>query len=122
VIIPIRDNHTYRSYAVSNMSIMSTILLVVGTLTGVGAFMFSIYKIAKRVDQAIGVDAQGKTLSERMSRVEHQLWENGGDSLKDQVNSIASSQIEIRAEMGIIKDLLIVNVEKPKKARVRKAS
>jgi len=33
--------------------------------------MFSIYKIAKRVDQAIGVDAQGKTLSERMSRVEH---------------------------------------------------
>ena len=106
----------------SNMSIMSTILLVVGTLTGVGAFMFSIYKIAKRVDQAIGVDSQGKTLSERMSRVEHQLWENGGDSLKDQVNSIASSQIEIRAEMGIIKDLLIGNIEKPKKARVRKAS
>jgi hypothetical protein len=101
---------------------MSTILLVVGTLTGVGAFMFSIYKIAKRVDQAIGVDTDGKTLSDRMSRVEHQLWENGGDSLKDQVNSIASSQIEIRAEMGIIKDLLIVNVEKPKKARVRKAS
>jgi len=107
---------------VSDMSIFSTILLVVGTVTGVGAFMFSIYKIAKRVDQAIGVDAQGKTLSDRMSRVEHQLWENGGDSLKDQVNLIASSQTEIKAEMGIIKDLLIGTVEKPKKARVRKAS
>lgn len=106
----------------SDMSIFSTILLVVGTVTGVGAFMFSIYKIAKRVDQAIGVDAQGKTLSDRMSRVEHQLWENGGDSLKDQVNLIATSQTEIRAEMGIIKDLLIGTVEKPKKARVRKAS
>jgi len=104
------------------MSIFSTILLVVGTVTGVGAFMFSIYKIAKRVDQAIGVDSQGKTLSDRMSRVEHQLWENGGDSLKDQVNLIASSQTEIKAEMGIIKDLLIGTVEKPKKARVRKAS
>ena len=104
------------------MSIFSTILLVVGTVTGVGAFMFSIYKIAKRVDQARGVDAQGKTLSDRMSRVEHQLWENGGDSLKDQVNLIASSQTEIKAEMGIIKDLLIGTVEKPKKARVRKAS
>jgi hypothetical protein len=104
------------------MSIFSTILLVVGTVTGVGAFMFSIYKIAKRVDQAIGVDSQGKTLSERMSRVEHQLWENGGDSLKDQVNLIANSQTEIKAEMGIIKDLLIGTVEKPKKARVRKAS
>ncbi len=106
----------------SDMSIFSTILLVVGTVTGVGAFMFSIYKIAKRVDQAIGVDSQGKTLSERMSRVEHQLWENGGDSLKDQVNLIANSQTEIKAEMGIIKDLLIGTVEKPKKARVRKAS
>ena len=106
----------------SDMSIMSTILLVVGTVTGVGAFMFSIYKIAKRVDQAIGVDANGKTLSDRMARVEHQLWENGGDSLKDQVNSIAIAQTEIKAEMGIIKDLLIATVEKPKKARVRKAS
>ena len=106
----------------SDMSIMSTILLVIGTLTGLGAFMFSIYKIAKRVDQAVGVDSDGKTLSDRMSRVEHQLWENGGDSLKDQVNSIASCQTEIRAEMGIIKDILIATVEKPKKERVRKAS
>jgi hypothetical protein len=104
------------------MSIFSTILLVIGTFTGVGAFMFSIYKIAKRVDQAIGVDADGKTLSDRMSRVEHQLWENGGDSLKDQVNSIALNQTEIKAEMGIIKDILIGSVEKPKKVRVRKAS
>lgn len=106
----------------SDMSILSTILLVVGTLTGLGAFMFSIYKIAKRVDQAVGVDSDGKTLSDRMSRVEHQLWENGGDSLKDQVNSIASCQTEIRAEMGIIKDILIATVEKPKKEKVKKAS
>jgi hypothetical protein len=107
---------------VSDMSILSTTLFVIGAVTGISAFMFSMYKVAKRIDQAIGVDADGKTLSDRMSRVEHQLWENGGDSLKDQVNSIASSQTEIRAEMGIIKDLLIGTIEKPKKARVRKAS
>lgn len=104
------------------MSIFSTILLVVGTITGVGAFMFSIYKIAKRVDQAIGVDAEGRTISDRIGRVEHQLWENGGDSLKDQVNSIASSQSEMKGEMTIIKDLLMGTEEKPKKVRVRKAS
>ena len=69
----------------SNMSIMSTVLLVIGTITGVGAFMFSTYKIAKRVDQA-------------------------------------SCQTEIKAEMGIIKDLLFATVEKTKKTRVRKAS
>lgn len=106
----------------SDMSVMSTVLLVIGGITGISAFMFSIYKFAKRIDLAVGVDSDGKTLSDRMSRVEHQLWENGGDSLKDQVNSIQSYQIEIRAEMGIIKDILIGTVEKPKKARVRKAS
>ncbi len=104
------------------MSALSTVMLVIGTITGVGAFMFTIYKFAKRIDQAIGTDSQGRTLSERMGRVEHQLWENGGDSLKDQVNAIQSSQVEIKAEMTIIKDILLATVEKPKKVRVRKVS
>lgn len=106
----------------SDMSALSTIMLIVGTITGVGAFLFTIYKIAKRIDQAIGVDSKGRTLSDRMSRVEHQLWENGGDSLKDQVNAIQTSQTEIKAEMKIIKDILIAGVEKPKKARIKKVS
>ena len=100
------------------MSVFTTIMLVIATISGVGAFMFSIYKIAKRVDQAIGVDAQGKTLSERMSRVEHQLWENGGSSLKDQVNDVQKCQTEINAKMGVIEGLLLAMVEpKVKKAR-----
>lgn len=105
----------------SDMSIMSTILLVVATVSGVGAFMFSIYKIAKRVDQAIGVDEQGKTLSERMSRVEHQLWENGGSSLKDQVNDVQKCQTEINAKMGVIEGLLLAMIE-PKAKKARKAN
>lgn len=100
------------------MSVFSTVLLIIATITGVSAFMFSIYKIAKRVDQAIGVDADGKTLSDRMSRVEHQLWENGGSSLKDQVNDVQRCQTEINAKMGVIEGLLVALVEpKPKKAR-----
>lgn len=102
------------------MSVFSTVMLVLGTITAVGAFMFSIYKIAKRVDLAIGVDAQGKTLSDRMSRVEHQLWENGGNSLKDQVNKIEKGQTELKAEMGIIKDILLGTSAKPKKVRLKK--
>ena len=105
----------------SDMSIMSTILLIVATVSGVGAFMFSIYKIAKRVDQAIGVDEQGKTLSERMSRVEHQLWENGGSSLKDQVNDVQKCQTEINAKMGVIEGLLLAMIE-PKAKKARKAN
>lgn len=106
----------------SDMSVFSTILLVVGTITAVGAFMISMYKIAKRIDQAIGADSQGRTLSDRMSRVEHQLWENGGDSLKDQVNAIQLCQTEIKAEMGIIKELLLSKSEKPKRTKVAKIS
>lgn len=104
------------------MSALSTIMLIVGTITGVGAFLFTIYKIAKRIDQAIGVDSSGRTLSDRMGRVEHQLWENGGDSLKDQVNLIQKGQIELAAEMKIIKDILITGAEKPKRTRIKKVS
>jgi hypothetical protein len=96
-------------------------MLVIATISGVGAFMFSIYKIAKRVDQAIGVDGEGKTLSERMSKVEHQLWENGGSSLKDQVNDVQKCQTEINAKMGVIEGLLLAMVE-PKVKKSRKAN
>lgn len=103
------------------MSVFTTIMLVIATISGVGAFMFSIYKIAKRVDQAIGVDGEGKTLSERMSKVEHQLWENGGSSLKDQVNDVQKCQTEINAKMGVIEGLLLAMVE-PKVKKSRKAN
>lgn len=103
------------------MSVFTTIMLVIATISGVGAFMFSIYKIAKRVDQAIGVDGEGKTLSDRMSKVEHQLWENGGSSLKDQVNDVQKCQTEINAKMGVIEGLLLAMVE-PKVKKSRKAN
>lgn len=106
----------------SEMSVLSTVVFIIGGITAFCAFLFSIYKIAKRVDLAVGVDSDGKTLSDRMSRVEYQLWENGGSSLKDQVNTIEAHQIEIRAEMGIIKNILIGSAEKPKSKKVRKAS
>lgn len=105
----------------SDMSVLTTIMLVIATISGVGAFMFSIYKIAKRVDQAIGVDGEGKTLSDRMSKVEHQLWENGGSSLKDQVNDVQKCQTEINAKMGVIEGLLLAMVE-PKVKKSRKAN
>lgn len=78
------------------------------TATGViiGA-LFAIYKIAKRIDQAIGVDSQGRTLSDRMERVEHQLWENGGSSLADRVNDIQKHTIKLATEVDFLKDLTI---------------
>jgi hypothetical protein len=69
--------------------------------------VFAVYKIAKRIDAALGVDSQGRTLSDRMDRVEHQLWENGGSSLADRVNNIEMHVVKVSTEIEFIKDLTI---------------
>ena len=69
--------------------------------------VFAVYKIAKRIDAALGVDSQGRTLSDRMDRVEHQLWENGGSSLADRVNNIEMHVVKVSTEIEFIKDLTV---------------
>ena len=90
---------------------LAFILLVLGVITGASALGYKIYKIAKRVEGSVGVDAQGRTLSERMSRVEHQLWPNGGDSLADQVHEIEKCSRDTSVEVRLIRDLLVSIVE-----------
>ena len=60
------------------MNLLSVVSLVLGTVSIVGSFGYLIYKIARRIEQAVGVDDKGRTLSERVGRIEYQLWENGG--------------------------------------------
>ena len=89
---------------------MSQFGMVVGLLGGssiVGGILYTLYKIVKRIDAAIGVDNKGRTISDRMDRVEYQLWENGGESLKDQVNKIEKHAIETATEVGFIKQVLL---------------
>lgn len=85
--------------------------LVIGVVTAGSALIYKIYKIAKRLEDSIGVDSKGRTLSERMSRVEHQLWPNGGDSLADQVDHISTTSRETSVEVRLIRDLLVSMVE-----------
>ena len=71
------------------------------------AFIYKIYKIINRVEAAIGVDNQGRTMSERMDRVEYQLWENGGNSMKDQINEHGALAKQTSVEVKFIKDVLL---------------
>jgi hypothetical protein len=83
---------------------------VVGILGGglfLLAFIYKIYKVINRVESAIGVDEKGRTMSERMDRVEYQLWENGGNSMKDQINKNASLAKQTSVEVKFIKDVLL---------------
>jgi hypothetical protein len=97
--------------------VFTSVVAILGGVTFLVGFLYSMYKIAKRVEMAIGVDEEGRTLSERMHKVEHQLWPNGGSSLADQVSQIELSNQKIASEVGIMKDLVIAMVEpKPLKA------
>jgi hypothetical protein len=99
---------------------------VVGALVVIFGGLRSIYKVTRRLDDAIGVDDKGRTISARLDRVEHQLWENGGDSLADRVNKLGACANETAAEVKLIKELLIGMVsaqaanEQAKPERVRK--
>jgi hypothetical protein len=86
------------------------ILSIAGILTGLGVIfvaLITIYKIARRLDAAIGVDKEGRTIADRLDRVEHQLWENGGNSLADRVNQLREESRQTNTEVIFMKDVLL---------------
>ena len=84
---------------------------ITGAISALCIFMYSVYKIAKRIDGSIGVDGQGRTLSDRMDKVEYQLWPNGGQSMADRVNSIDKTNNQMMTEVKIIKELVLGMIE-----------
>jgi len=79
---------------------------IVAALTAIGIFAHRIYKIAKRIDGALGVDSEGRTISDRLQRVEHQLFPNGGSSLTDKINRIEHEQRQMKGEISAFKEIL----------------
>jgi len=107
---------------------------ILSSLAVVFGAVFAVYRVARKIDDAIGVDSKGRTLSDRLDRVEHQLWENGGSSLADRVNNIGEHVIKTTAKLEVIEKILTgsVTLGQPndskmtsnitKKTRVKKAS
>jgi hypothetical protein len=104
------------------------IFTTAAVITALGVIFGGVYatlRVVNRVSQAIGVDHKGRTISDRLDRVEHQLWENGGSSLADRVNVIGDHVVKLSAETELIKDLVISGKTEPikiAKPRVKKAS
>jgi hypothetical protein len=89
---------------------MDLIITLASVLTALGvivAALYASYKIAKKIDAAIGTDGSGRTISDRLDKVEHQLWENGGSSLADRVNNIEHHIIKVSTEIDFIKNLTL---------------
>jgi len=107
--------------------IIDQVFMAAAVITAIGIIVggiVAVYRIARKIENAIGLDSRGRTLAERLDRVEHQLWENGGSSLADRVNTIESSVVKTQAEVGIIKDFVLGVSSAPapiKKTRLKKA-
>ena len=107
------------------IEIIFTIAAVITALGVIFGGVYATFRLLSRVSQAIGVDHQGRTLADRLDRVEHQLWENGGSSLADKVNVIGDHVVKLSAETELIKDLVISGKTAPirvVKPRIKKAS
>lgn len=100
----------------------SAIVTAIGVIVG---GIVAVYRIARKIENAIGLDSQGRTISERLDRVEHQLWENGGTSLADRVNKIEAHVLKTQTEVALIKDFVIGVSPAPapvKKTRLKKSA
>lgn len=86
------------------------IAITVGAVTGaflvVAGALYKLYKVAKRIDDALGLDSEGRTINERLGRIEHQLFPNGGSSLTDKINQIAFEQRAMKGELDAVKDIV----------------
>lgn len=91
---------------------LELILTIAATITAIGVIIggiVAIYRLARRISDSIGLDGKGRTLAERLDRVEHQLWPNGGSSLADQVKDASDMTKENHTELKFIKQLLLAN-------------
>lgn len=79
---------------------------VLAAVTAISLFALKTYRIIKRIDSVLGVDKRGRTISDRLDRVEHQLFPNGGTSLTDKINRIEADQREIRGQMAAFERIL----------------
>ena len=86
------------------------IAITVGAVTGafliIAGALYKLYKVAKRIDDALGLDSEGRTINDRLGRIEHQLFPNGGSSLTDTINQIAFEQKAMKGELDAVKDIV----------------
>ena len=82
------------------------IAAVVAAVTVIGHFVRKIYFIAKRIEESLGVDRQGRSVTERLERIEHQLFPNGGSSLTDKINRMEAEQMSIQGKVDTMERVL----------------
>jgi hypothetical protein len=94
------------------MNVIQMVGASFGAIIVIFGGIVSIYRVTKRIDSAIGLDKDGRTVSERIARVEHQIFPNGGSSLADKVNDLDLQIKEISGEVKILSSMLQILVKR----------
>ena len=89
------------------LELIATIAATLTALGVIGITVRMVYRFAKKLESAIGQDEEGRSLSERINRVEHQVFPNGGGSLSDQVDDIYKSVVGMETKMELIESILL---------------
>jgi hypothetical protein len=84
-----------------------TISVALGITAVISGALYSIHRVATKIEKVIGTDVAGRTIMERMTRVEYQLWPNGGGSLADQVATNTLEQRDTAKDVTFIKDVVL---------------
>jgi len=83
-----------------------SIAALIAAVTAIAIFTYRVYKIARRIDDTLGVDKEGRTISDRLLRVEHQLFPNGGTSLSDKITRVESEQRVMQGKLDTVETIV----------------
>ena len=75
------------------------------------------YITVRKFERILGKDQKGRTIADRLDRVEHQIFPNGGSSIPDKVKCLTDSQSEIKqnikeldGKVEVIHDVLVAYI------------
>ena len=74
----------------------------------IGLAFKKVYEFARRIEKSIGEDAQGRSISDRLNRVEHQVFPNNGGSLSDQITELSNTVNTLVGKTETIETMLTV--------------
>jgi hypothetical protein len=83
---------------------LSERLNVSATLINNGSLLFSgIWALCETVVIFTAAYKFFSKMNKRLDRIEYQLYENGGGSMKDQINCISEDVVELKINQAVIK-------------------
>ena len=75
------------------------------------------YATVRKFERILGKDEKGRTIADRLDRVEHQIFPNGGSSIPDKVKCLTDNQSEIKqnikeldGKVEVIHDVLVAYI------------